>query len=723
MAGQYPVSKGEPCAVFLARAHLDPAVWGDDALEFKPERMLDEPFNKLPKNAWKPFGNGARACIGRPFAMQEAILAVAMLFQNFNFVLHDPSYNLVIKQTLTIKPDNFLMRAILRDGMTPTHLERRLAGSGALQEPSTKVQNEESTASEEQGQKITILYGSNSGTCEALARRVAGDAAHHGFTVDNIDCLDTANGALPKNQPVIIITASYEGEPPDNAALFCSWLTNSSDKSMLKGVDYSVFGVGHHDWAQTFHRVPKLVDAKLEENGATRIAEMGLSDTGTTDTFTDFETWEDGVFWPALHKRYGTVDSEIQDAQSTGLSVEVTNPRTSTLRQDVMEAFVVDTRTLTADGEPLKKHIEIALPSGQTYRSGDYLAVLPINPKAVVNRVMRRFRLAWDAHITISGGENTALPTATSIPAQSVFSAYVELAQPATKRNILALAETASSQVDKDALKKYASEDYPQVSEKRISVLDFLEKFPAIELPLGMFLAMLPPMRVRQYSISSSPLWNPTHVTLTFSVLQAPSKTGSGTHVGVASSYLDSLEPGDKLHVAVRQSHAAFHLPQSPETTPVICIAAGTGISPFRGFVQERAEMIAAGRKLAPALLLIGCRAPGRDDIYDAELAEWEKVGAVAVKRAYSRATEKSDGAKYVQDLIIKHKDEVLPLWDENAKLYVCGSHAVSEGVKAEVIKLVLKTQEERGHEGTEESVKVWWEGLRNERYATDVFD
>ncbi|KAI0469334.1 bifunctional P-450:NADPH-P450 reductase [Xylaria cf. heliscus] len=720
LAGRYPVAKDEPCALFLARAHLDPAVWGDDANDFKPERMLDEPFNKLPKNAWKPFGNGARACIGRPFAMQEAILAMAMLFQNFNFVLHDPTYNLAIKQTLTIKPDNFLMRAIIRDGMTPTQLEHRLAGSGPS-EGSSKSHAEDASGAVETGKKITVLYGSNSGTCESLAQRLASDASRHGFAVDRVDCLDTANGVLPKNQPVIIITASYEGEPPDNAALFCSWLAGSKDEKMLEGVDYAVFGVGHHDWAQTFHRIPKLVDVKLEENGASRIAEMGLSDAGSTDTFTDFETWEDNVLWPAIHKRYGTENSK--DMQSVSLSVEVTNPRTSTLRQDVMEAFVVETRKLTADGEPVKKHIEIALPSGQTYRSGDYLAVLPINPKSAVQRVIRRFKLAWDAHLTIGGAANTPLPTQTSMPAQSVFSAYVELSQPATKRNILTLAETATNQDDKDALKKYADEDYTEVLEKRISVLDLLDKFPGVELPLGMFLAMLPPMRVRQYSISSSPLWNPSHVTLTFAVLEAPSKSGQGTYTGVASSYLDSLEAGDKLHVAVRQSHAAFHLPQSPENTPVICIAAGSGISPFRGFVQERAEMIAAGRKLAPALLLVGCRSPGRDDLYADEFTEWENAGAVTVKRAYSRATEKSNGAKYVQDLIRIHHDEVVPLWDQNARLYICGSSAIGEGVKTEVVKLAANLVKDKGKEMTEDDVKEWWEGLRNVRYATDVFD
>jgi cytochrome P450/NADPH-cytochrome P450 reductase len=366
--------------------------------------------------------------------MQEAILTMAMLLQNFNFVMHDPTYNLAIKQTLTIKPDNFLMRAIIRDGLTPTQLEHRLAGRGLVQEPS-KVQAEEASSnSTGKGRSMTVLYGSNSGTCEALAQRLASDASRHGFTIDKVDSLDTANGALPKSQPVIIITASYEGEAPDNAALFCSWVTGSKDNKMLEGVDYAVFGVGHHDWAQTFHRIPKLVNNKLEENGATRIAEMGLSDAGTNDTFTDFEAWEDNVLWPALQKKYGTADTKAEDMQSAGLNVEITSPRTSTLRQDVMEALVVETRRLTAEGEPVKKHIEIALPSGQTYRAGDYLAVLPINPKVIVQRVMRRFQLAWDAHITIAGDANTPLPTDTSLPAQSIFSAYVELAQPATKR-------------------------------------------------------------------------------------------------------------------------------------------------------------------------------------------------------------------------------------------------------------------------------------------------
>jgi cytochrome P450/NADPH-cytochrome P450 reductase len=131
LAGKYLVRKGEPVTAFLAKAHVDPVVYGEDALEFKPERMSDENFERLNKefpNCWKPFGNGKRACIGRPFAWQEALLCMAMLFQNFNFTTADPSYKLKIQQTLTIKPKDFYIRASLRHDMTPTELEQALAG-------------------------------------------------------------------------------------------------------------------------------------------------------------------------------------------------------------------------------------------------------------------------------------------------------------------------------------------------------------------------------------------------------------------------------------------------------------------------------------------------------------------------------------------------------------------------------------------------------------------
>ncbi|KAI1869212.1 uncharacterized protein JN550_005842 [Neoarthrinium moseri] len=726
LGGKYPVHTGEPCVMMIKKSHTDPLVYGEDSLEYKPERMMDENFEKLPKNAWKPFGNGVRGCIGRPFAWQEAVLVMVMLLQNFNFVLDDPNYSLRHKQTLTIKPNGFYMRAILRDGLTPTTLERRLAGFGPSDEKAAQGGQTDASKSHSsgQGKPITILYGSNSGTCEAMAHRLAADATQHGFKASTVDCMDTANGNIPKNQPVVFLTASYEGEPPDNARHLVSYLESIEDKSALKDVSYAVFGCGHHDWASTFYRIPKLIDSKLEENGASRLAATGFADAGDSDMFVAFESWEDNVFWPALVKQYGTSTDTQAANQGSSLKVSVTSPRTSALRADVQQAEVIATKILTANGEPVKKHIEIKLPSDNTYRAGDYLAVLPINPKETVSRAMRKFELPWDAHLEIQADSQIPLPTNTSISASDIFGAYVELAQPATKRNVLALAEATEVEADKAALRDIAGESYEkEVSEKHVSILDLLERYPSVKLPLGSFLAMLPPMRVRQYSISSSPLWKPNNVTLTFSLLEAPSKSGQGLHVGVATSYLNNLQEGDKLHVSVRQSHASFHLPQTMEQTPVICVAAGTGLAPFRGFIQERAALIEAGRKVAPLVLYYGCREPGRDDLYSDEMAEWEKIGAATVKRAYSRTPEKSEGNKYVQDALWADRLEVAKLWDSNAKLFVCGSKRVGAGVQDVALRMKDAGLRARGKEWSEEEVKKWWEELRNVRYATDVFD
>lgn len=135
--------------------------------------------------------------------------------------------------------------------------------------------------------------------------------------------------------------------------------------------------------------------------------------------------------------------------------------------------------------------------------------------------------------------------------------------------------------------------------------------------------------------------------------------------------------------------------------------------------------MIAAGRKLAPALLFVGCREPGRDDLYADELAAWEKSGAVTVRRAYSRKPKSADNeSKYVQDALRAADDEVTKLWRDGAKLYICGSRAVGEGVKAAVVELAKKeAQRADGRDVSDEQAAKWWEGLRNTRYATDVFD
>lgn len=440
--GKYAVRAGEAITLLLAKAHLDPAVWGDDAREFRPERMLDDNFARITKehpNCWKPFGNGSRACIGRPFAWQEALLTMAMLLQNFNFRFDDASYQLRLKETLTLKPDGFFMRAQLRNGLTPTLLEKRLSGSSSETGSGnrTPTLDKKAALTSTTGQAISIYYGSNSGTCEAMANRIAADAPAHGFHADVLAPLDAAHQNLPKDRPVIIVTASYEGEPPDNARLFVNWLSSLKvDASATKGTTYAVFACGHRDWAQTFHKIPKLVDELLEQCGGERLVPMGGTDAADGNMFEDFETWEDGVLFPALKEKYGGQD--VEGSALDSLKIEITTPRASNLRQDVREAIVVAAHPLTEGGSARRMHLEIQLPSDMKYSAGDYLAVLPFNRQASIMRTMRRFHLPWDAHITVHApkGSNaqTNLPINTPLPAYGVLGAYVELGQPATKR-------------------------------------------------------------------------------------------------------------------------------------------------------------------------------------------------------------------------------------------------------------------------------------------------
>jgi cytochrome P450/NADPH-cytochrome P450 reductase len=763
--GKYVLHKDETIAVNLSKMQRDPKVYGPDADEFKPERMLDENFEKLPKNAWKPFGNGMRGCIGRPFAWQEALLVVAVLLQNFNFQMDNPSYDLRIKQTLTIKPKDFHMKATLRDGLDPTQLNTALSGSAA---PPTET----GAGSRDRKPKVApvdgklkpmhVFYGSNTGTCEAFARRLADDATGYGYAAQT-SSLDSAMQNIPKDGPVVLISASYEGQPPDNAAHFFEWLSELKGNS-LEGVNYAAFGCGHHDWASTFYRVPKIIDQLVKDNGANKLCDIGLVDAANSDMFTDFDSWGESSFWPAVMAKFGGVGPEKAAKSKSSLQVEVSSGmRASTLGLQLEEGFVIENQLLTPPGAPAKRIVKFKLPSDMSYQCGDYLAVLPVNPSSIVRRAIRRFDLPWDAVLRVqkpSGSTaSPSIPIDTPISAFELLSTYIELSQPASKRDLNVLADAAVHDAEAQAELRYLASSPSRFTEeivkKRVSPLDLLTRYPTIKLPIGDFLAMLPPMRVRQYSISSSPLLNPSECSITFGVLSAPAlaNTAEATedpeqYLGVASNYLSELQVGERAHITVRPSHSGFKPPMDLET-PMIMACAGSGLAPFRGFVMDRAEKI-RGRRSTPdsdelhehesfhpakAVLYIGCRTQGLDDIHATELAEWAKLGAVDVRWAYSRPADGSRG-QHVQDLMLEDREDLVRLFDQGANIYVCGSTGVGAGVRGACKKMYLekrraKHAELRGKGETPPGAEIdedraaeeFFENLRTkERYATDVF-
>ena len=143
------------------------------------------------------------------------MLVLAMILQNFDVTLDDPKYKPVVKQALTIKPDDLYIRVTPRKSMDATAMDNHIHSNGVKGVHTRPVSQPDAAVAI--GKPMTILYGSNTGTCQAFAQRLASDAGAHGFQAE-VRNLDSATNALPGDRPVVIITSSYEGQPPDNAA-------------------------------------------------------------------------------------------------------------------------------------------------------------------------------------------------------------------------------------------------------------------------------------------------------------------------------------------------------------------------------------------------------------------------------------------------------------------------------------------------------------------------
>jgi cytochrome P450/NADPH-cytochrome P450 reductase len=201
-------------------------------------------------------------------------------------------------------------------------------------------------------------------------------------------------------------------------------------------------------------------------------------------------------------------------------------------------------------------------------------------------------------------------------------------------------------------------------------------------------------------------------------VIDAPDKSGrtNGNFLGVCSTYLERLSPGDWVQIALRPSRTGFH-PPGDDNAAMIMACAGTGLAPFRGFMSERAIKKEQGSDVGPALLFYGLNGPDEDDMYRDEFDKWEKQGVVSVRRAFTLASEQSKGCKYVQDRIWEDRDEVADMFRKGAQVYLCGAGVVGVGVEQAMAR--IKRQESGC---SEEEAKAWVAEQKGGRYWADVF-
>ncbi|MFE4834826.1 bifunctional cytochrome P450/NADPH--P450 reductase [Arthrobacter sp. NPDC056691] len=722
IGGKYEIAKGQTLMVLIPQLHRDKAAWGEDAELFNPDRFSPERVESIPANAWKPFGNGQRSCIGRGFALQEAQLFLAKALQRFDITAADPNYELHIKHTLTMKPEGLFIHVRRRDVRIDAAASAAVGqldrGMGTGEQPRTA---EALAVAAANGVPVRVLYGSNAGTSRDFAQRIANDAGRRGYS-PTIAPLDEAAGGLPTVGLVAVVASSYEGMPPDNAKKFMTW-TESLQPGSLAGVRYTVFGNGNRDWARTYQEVPKAIDARFEAAGAERVYERGEANA-RGDFFGDFEEWYAG-FWPAVDGALGQRTSAPKGQPQLEVQF-VGNVRDTFLRQnDLSVGTVVVNRELVDLTKPdarSKRHVEVALPEGMGYRAGDYLAVLPLNPADLVQRALTRLSLDYDSHVVLSMEHgDTFLPTGAPVAVGELLSSYVELAVPATRPQLEQLAEVAADPAERAALEALAQDrdrHAAEIVDKRVSLLDLLETYPSCQLPFTTFLQLLTQLTPRRYSISSSPLWSPDHATLTFAVIQAPAWSGRGTFEGAASTYLAQARPGSRIAVTVRPSNAAFHPPESL-AMPVIMVCAGTGLAPFRGFVQDRA-LRAQAEDIRPAksLLFFGCRAPDTDYLYRTELESWAEQANLDLRPVFSKAP--TDGQKYVQHRLWADRADVKELVQQGATVFVCGDGKHMAPEVRETCERIY--QEATG--ASEADADAWMDEVERThgRYVADIF-
>jgi len=730
LGGKYPVLARRPILVLAGQLHRDPSAWGENAHLFNPENFATVRERERPPHSFKPFGNGQRACIGSQFALQEATLVIGMILQRFQLIDHH-NYQLQVQETLTLKPGNFFLKVRRR-----SKAEHEAAQDAQIAPP--LAVNELPTLRADHSTPLTVLFGSNMGAARQIAQRLADEGEQQGYAV-SYGALDEYTQALPTSGVLLIVCASYNGQPPDNAQQFHSWLQGSAGSLALGELHFAVLGVGNQDWAATYQDVPRQLDLMLADTGAQRLIPRGEADA-RSDFFGQVDDYLPRA-WAAAADRLelrgagpGTAGSSAPASRyrvDLLSSTAVVQRFADTARFEVIENQQLAAATDTY-GEA-KHHLSLRLPEASTYKTGDHLLVMGVNSPELVERVAARFGLASDQQIAVlrnTPGEDS-LPLGQPVSVTELLAHYVELQDPVTQRQLKQLTNYVQCPVRKaetEALASDAGRFQAEVAQANISLLQFLEQAPECELPFAVFLEMVGAARPRYYSISSSALCEPRSIDLTISALRATHAAASDSEhpFWTCSNYLAALRPGQSLTGRVRGVESHF-LPPADPTTPMIMIGPGTGVAPFRGFIQDRLWQQTEGVTLGPALLFFGCRHPAADFLYQEELERAHDSGLIELAVAFSRCTTDDLQADsrylqvngYVQDAIAQKAEELWSMLDSGGIVYVCGDAAhMLPDVKARFRELYRQRTQ-----STAESAENWLVGLEADaRFLVDAW-
>lgn len=536
---------------------------------------------------------------------------------------------------------------------------------------------------EESGKNCIIFYGSQTGTAEDYASRLAKEgksrfgletmvADLEDYDFDNLD-------AIPSDKVVMFVLATYgEGEPTDNAVDFYEFITgedvqfSESKEPPLENLIYVAFGLGNNTY-EHYNSMVRNVDKALEKLGAHRIGEAGEGDDGAGTMEEDFLAWKEPM-WTALSEKMSLEEREavyepiFSITEREGLTkdsheVYVGEPNKMHLEGTAKGPFnahnpyiapIAESYELFSVKDRNCLHMEVDISgSNLSYQTGDHIAVWPTNPGAEVDRFLHILGLIdkRDTVISVKALEPTAkVPFPTPTTYDAILRYHMEINAPVSRQFLDTLKAFAPDEESKAEMTKLGGDkDYfhQKVSTQNLNIARVLERAAKgkqwTNVPFSAFIEGITKLQPRYYSISSSSLVQPKKISIT-AVVEVQELPGRDDPFrGITTNYLLALkqkqngdpnpEPYgqsyeltgprnkyDGIHVPVHVRHSNFKLPSDP-SKPIIMIGPGTGVAPFRGFVQERAKEVENGVEAGKTILFFGCRKRSEDFMYE---SEWE---------------------------------------------------------------------------------------------------
>nr|CAD7261659.1 unnamed protein product [Timema shepardi] len=592
------------------------------------------------------------------------------------------------------------------------------------------------------GRSLVVFYGSQTGTGEEFAGRIAKEGMRYhlkGMVADPEECEmeDLINLKDIPNSLAVFCLATYgEGDPTDNAMEFYEWLKNGD--ADLTGLNYSTY--------EHYNEVAKYVDKRMEELGATRVFELGLGDDDA-NIEEDFITWKDR-FWPAVCEFFGiestgedvsvrqyklTEHEEVNhDRVYTGEVARLHSLKNQRPPFDAKNPFLAKVkvnRELHKSGDRSCMHIEFDIEgSKMRYETGDHVAVYPQNNEALVNRLGELLGVNLDTVFTLTNTDEESSkkhPFPCPCSYRTALTYYIDIACNPRTHIIKELIDYTKDPKDQEHLKLMSSTSTEGkqlfskwVTQDNRNIVHILEDLPTCRPALDHLCELLPRLQPRYYSISSSPKVYPNTVHVTAVLVEYETPTGR-TNRGVATTWLAAKKPKDDTEppvvpIFIRRSQ--FRLPTRTQT-PIIMIGPGTGLAPFRGFVQERNQSKEEGKPVGDTILYFGCRKKAEDFIYEEELTEYVNKGVLKMNVAFSRDQKEK---VYVTHLLENTLDEIWRVIGEhNGHLYVCGD---ARNMARDVHNIVLKVVQEKGNMTEADALAYVKKMEAQKRYSADVW-